>query len=128
MGYLLDGRRKYIFMLRIVSRTDMEQNTIEDLYNFMLADDSTAFDVADSTTIGQLALQQSESAWAAAINGANDDALVRTVPYAQTGEQPILTSHVRSGLSSLCGRSATTVLPTAKTPRRTRTAPRSSIT
>ena len=46
----------------------------------MLAAGSTAFDVADSTTIGKLALQQSQSAWASAINGANDDALVSTTP------------------------------------------------
>ena len=50
------------------------QNTMEDFYNLMLADGSTTFDIADSTRIGQLALQQDRNAWISALNGSNDDA------------------------------------------------------
>ena len=46
----------------------------------MLADGTSDLDVADSTRIGQLALQQDQNAWASAINGANDDAGVRLAP------------------------------------------------
>ena len=54
------------------------QNTLEDLYNLMLADGSSTFDVADSTRIGQLALSQSRDQWVSALAGSNDDAGVRT--------------------------------------------------
>ncbi len=40
----------------------------------MLADGTSDLDVADSTWIGRLALQQDRNAWASAINGSNDDA------------------------------------------------------
>ena len=50
------------------------QNTIEDLYNLMLAKGSTDFNVADSTTIGKLALRQDRNAWVSQLNGSNDDA------------------------------------------------------
>ena len=50
------------------------QNTIEDLYNLMLAKGSTDFNVADSTTIGKLALRQDRNAWISQLNGSNDDA------------------------------------------------------
>lgn len=52
----------------------VEQNTIEDLYNLMLADGSSTFDVADNTRIGKLALQQDRNAWISALAGSNDDA------------------------------------------------------
>ncbi|KAH9933959.1 glycoside hydrolase family 76 protein [Epithele typhae] len=51
-----------------------DANTLEDLYNLMLADGSTSFDVADSTPIGQLGLQQNRDAWISKIGGSNDDA------------------------------------------------------
>ncbi|KAI0773562.1 glycoside hydrolase family 76 protein [Fomes fomentarius] len=51
-----------------------DANTIEDLYNLMLADGTSDFDVADSTWIGRLAQQQSRSAWVSALAGSNDDA------------------------------------------------------
>ncbi|CDO77566.1 Glycoside Hydrolase Family 76 protein [Trametes cinnabarina] len=51
-----------------------DANTIEDLYNLMLADGSSTFDVADNTRIGQLALQQDRNAWISALGGSNDDA------------------------------------------------------
>ena len=50
------------------------QNTIEDLYNLMVAKGSTDFNVADSTTIGKLALRQDRNAWISELNGSNDDA------------------------------------------------------
>ena len=53
---------------------DVDQNTIEDFYNLMLAEGSTDLDVADSTTIGQLALKQDRNAWISQLNGSNDDA------------------------------------------------------
>ena len=40
----------------------------------MLAEGSTDLDVADSTTIGKLALRQDRSAWISQLNGSNDDA------------------------------------------------------
>ena len=58
----------------------MVQNTMEDFYNLMLADGSTTFDIADSTRIGQLALQQDRNAWISALNGSNDDAGVSKRP------------------------------------------------
>ena len=58
------------------------QNTMEDFYNLMLADGSTTFDIADSTRIGQLALQQDRNAWISALNGSNDDAGVSKRPSA----------------------------------------------
>ncbi|KAI0739438.1 glycoside hydrolase family 76 protein [Daedaleopsis nitida] len=51
-----------------------DANTIEDLYNLMLAEGTSTFDVADSTRIGQLALQQNRDAWISALGGSNDDA------------------------------------------------------
>ncbi|KAI9061566.1 glycoside hydrolase family 76 protein [Trametes sanguinea] len=51
-----------------------DANTIEDMYNLMLADGSSTFDVADNTRIGQLALQQDRNAWISALGGSNDDA------------------------------------------------------
>ncbi len=65
-------------MTKLGSRTliddGVEQNTIEDLYNLMLADGSSTFDVADNTRIGKLALQQDRNAWISALGGSNDDA------------------------------------------------------
>ena len=55
---------------------------MEDFYNLMLADGSTTFDIADSTRIGQLALQQDRNAWISALNGSNDDAGVSKCPSA----------------------------------------------
>ncbi|PIL33446.1 hypothetical protein GSI_04069 [Ganoderma sinense ZZ0214-1] len=51
-----------------------DANTIEDFYNLMLAEGSTDLDVADSTTIGKLALEQNRNAWISQLNGSNDDA------------------------------------------------------
>ena len=47
----------------------------------MLAEGSTDLDVADSTTIGKLALRQDRSAWVSQLNGSNDDAGVRTASH-----------------------------------------------
>ncbi|KAI1783554.1 glycoside hydrolase family 76 protein [Ganoderma leucocontextum] len=51
-----------------------DANTIEDFYNLMLAEGSTDLDIADSTTIGRLALEQDRNAWISQLNGSNDDA------------------------------------------------------
>ena len=47
----------------------------------MLAEGSTDLDVADSTTIGKLALRQDRSAWVSQLNGSNDDAGVSIKAY-----------------------------------------------
>ncbi|KAL1664721.1 glycoside hydrolase family 76 protein [Schizophyllum commune] len=66
-----------------------DANTIEDLYNLMLADGTTSFDVIDSTTIGQLARRQDYNAWASAINGAWDDALWVTLALWKVGDYKV---------------------------------------
>ena len=97
------------------------QNTIEDLYNLMLADGSSTFDVADNTRIGRLALQQDRNAWISALGGSNDDAGVSAEIRWVVAE--ILKvgppRHACSGSSSRCGRSGTTGSTAGRTRLRT---------
>ncbi|KAI1789136.1 glycoside hydrolase family 76 protein [Ganoderma leucocontextum] len=51
-----------------------DANTIEDLYNLMLAKGSTEFNIADSTTIATIAMKQDSSTWKTQLHGYNDDA------------------------------------------------------
>ncbi|KAI5827963.1 hypothetical protein K523DRAFT_321714 [Schizophyllum commune Tattone D] len=51
-----------------------DANTIEDMYNLMLADGTDTFDVIGRTRIGILAALGSKLAWELQLNGSNDDA------------------------------------------------------
>ena len=83
----------------------------------MLAEGSSSFDIADSTRIGKLALQQSRQAWIDALIGSNDDAGVsglvnwHEVIFDDLG--------LESGSSSPCGRSVTTGSTAVRMPLRT---------
>lgn len=83
MGDSVDRRGRYSpsRCMRRISPAVSCQNTLEDLYNLMLADGTSSFDVADSTRIGQLGLQQNRDAWIGALAGSNDDAGVSRPVY-----------------------------------------------
>ncbi|KAI5826594.1 glycoside hydrolase family 76 protein [Schizophyllum commune Tattone D] len=51
-----------------------DANTIEDMYNLMMADGTDTFDVISRTRIGILAALGSKTAWELQLNGSNDDA------------------------------------------------------
>ncbi|KAL1748686.1 glycoside hydrolase family 76 protein [Schizophyllum fasciatum] len=51
-----------------------DANTIEDMYNLMMADGTDTFDVIGKTRIGILAALGSKVAWELQLNGSNDDA------------------------------------------------------
>jgi hypothetical protein len=77
-GELWTDAVRYIYSQRTCSESDCLQNTLEDLHNLMLADQSMTFDqVADASYIGLLAHLGSSTIWKSVLGGSNDDAQVR---------------------------------------------------
>ncbi len=68
----------------------------------MLAEGSTDLDVADSTTIGKLALRQDRNAWISELNGSNDDAGVSAPACVMSLESPDWTDIVMRRGSGWC--------------------------